>query len=318
MWSARVWVVLGACVSCGAGCSGSDDDDSGDTPAAAAGRGAGGAGADGNEAGNPGASGAGTGGHQASSWAQPVCVYFEAYQENYEPDRVSDIVENARGCYVLIDPFGSREARDAIPALKEADNRVGCYMSVGTCEDWRDDYDAMRDHCVNEPWGDWEGEYFVDRPNAELIGLMQARIDALAEWGCELVEFDNMDWAFDEDYRSEYGFTATPEEGIAYFQALCDHVHERGMQCMAKNTAEGAEDFDGGTFESYSDELDWWEHSHLERFLAAGQLGVIVHYDEADCPSVYSDYRLEYGDRLSFICEDSELEAYWHFNEQGR
>jgi cysteinyl-tRNA synthetase len=247
-----------------------------------------------------------------------ICVWNQAYQENYTEDEVSAMVANARGCYVLIDPFGSVEARNAISQLKAHENVVGCYISSGTCEDWRDDYEEMREFCVDTPWGEWAGEYFVDEPGNELIALMQKRIDTMATWGCDMVQFDNMDWAFDDEKREAYGFGATPEEAIAYNQTLCDYTRGRGMGCMAKNTNEGAEDFDGVTFESYNDDTapgkDWWSHDELQGFLDAGKNCIIVHYDEPDCDDVYAQYRQVYGDGLSFICEDRSEKAYRHYS----
>lgn len=251
---------------------------------------------------------------------QPMCVYNQAYQENWQADSIDTIVRDARNCYVLVDPFGDKEdadVTDSIPTLKKNGNVVGCYISSGTCEDWRDDFAQMKPHCVESAWGEWAGEYFVDQPrnNSALLNIMQARIDKMAAWGCDMVEFDNMDWAFDDEYRQEYGFEATAQDGIDYNNVLCDYTHSRGMLCMAKNTRRGATDFDGGTFESYRDEKDWWEHNHLKGFLDAGQPGIIVHYGESDCAGVYSAYQNNYGNTLSYICESTDTSAYVHFNE---
>lgn len=251
---------------------------------------------------------------------QPMCVYNQAYQENWEKDSISFILSNAKNCYVLVDPFGENEDTEitnAIPKLKENGNVVGCYISSGTCENWRADFSEMKSHCVDTSWGQWEGEYFVDQPrnNSALLDLMFARIDKMASWGCEMVEFDNMDWAFDEGYRAEYKFGATAQDGIDYNNALCDYTHSLGMLCMAKNTRQGAANFDGGTFESYDDDKNWWDPEHLLGFLRADQPGIIIHYNEANCIGVYNDYQKEYGGDLSFICESADAKAYVHFNE---
>ena len=239
------------------------------------------------------------------------CVWNQAYQENYETDDAADAVREARDCYVLIDPFS--DARNSIPALQASGNVVGCYISTGTCEDWRDDFDAVSPHCVSEQWGEWAGEYFVDETSEALVAAMKARIDRLADWGCDMVEFDNMDWAFDDQQRRSYGFRASEDEAIAYNQTLCDHTHARGMGCMAKNTRRGAEQFDGVTFESYREERDWWTEAHLSGFLAEDKLGIIVHYDEPDCDGVYEQYTTQYGAALSYICEDRATRRYRHY-----
>ena len=142
---------------------------------------------------------------------------------------------------------------------------------------------------------------------------MKLRVDKMAAWGCNMVEFDNMDWAFDDDSRAMYGFRTTAEMAVTYNAAICAHVRASGMECMAKNTREGAQAFGGGTFESYSDEKDWWDHEHLQSFLDEGRPGIVVHYDETDCDGVYNEYKAAYGPRVSFICEDRGARAYRHF-----
>jgi|GEM_PF-536282 len=253
------------------------------------------------------------GGHPYGGLPQPMCVWNEAYQENYAADTVAEILAGARDCYVLIDPFANTEARAAVGQMQQSGNIVSCYISVGTCEDWRDDFAVMKPYCVTKQWGDWPGEYFVDRTDPALVALMQARIDKMAAWGCDTVEFDNMDWTFDSAYRSQYGISATAAQGEAYNQTLCAYVHGKGMGCMAKSSAQGAGDFDGLTVESSPADMDWWSATDMQGMLSSGKIGIVVHYDETDCDSILSHYRSEYGSKLSFICEDRALKKYRHF-----
>jgi cysteinyl-tRNA synthetase, unknown class len=248
-----------------------------------------------------------------SDWPQPMCVWNEAYQENYVADTVAEILAGARGCYVLVDPFASPDARAAIGQMKQDGNLVSCYISVGTCEDWRDDFAAMKPYCVSKPWGEWPGEYFVDRTDPALVALMQARIGKMAAWGCNMVELDNMDWAFDAANRSQYAITATAAQGEVYNQTLCAYAHATGMGCMAKSSAQGAANFDGLTVESAPGNLDWWDPVHMQGMLSSGKIGIVVHYDETDCAAVRTTYQTKYGSNLSFICEDRALKKYRHF-----
>ncbi len=255
----------------------------------------------------PGAEGDTTPGPEAGG----RCVWNQAYQENTAADTVEAILAGAQGCYVLIDPFEAQEAADAIPAMQAAGNTVGCYISVGTCEDWRDDFDQISEHCTSEVWPEWPGEFFVSNPDG-VVTTMQARIDQLATWGCDMVEFDNMDWASDPEQNEAFGVDLSPEDAVAYYQALCEYTHAAGMGCMAKSTREGGEVFDGGTFESFSDNRDWWEHGHLQSFVDEGRLAVVFHYDESDCDGVEAWYRERYGAGISFLCEDPTVGGYRH------
>lgn len=249
---------------------------------------------------------------KGSDNAKPI--YNQAYQENFEADKISDIIANAKNAYVLLDPF-ENDVATAIAAIKANGNEVGGYISIGTGENWRADYPQLEPFLVSQQWGQWAGEYFVKKTTTGIIPIMKARIDSMAVWGCDWVEFDNMDWVFDDDYRTQYGIEATQQEGIAYYQELCDYVHERGMKCMAKNMTEQAADFDGVLYESYDDEKNWWDIEGAKSFLNAGKLVIVNHYNESNCNQVYTDYMNQYNSDLSFICEDRMLEKYVHYNE---
>ncbi len=241
-------------------------------------------------------------------------IYNQAYQENFQEDQIDDIIANAQNAYVLIDPFQDN-VHASISAIKAKGNEVGAYISIGTGEAYRNDFNQMKPYLVSTPWGQWPDEYFVNNTTTGILDLMKARIDQIALWGCDWVEFDNMDWVYDDDLRSTYGFKVTVEEGIAYYKELCDYVHKKGMKCMAKNTVENATYFDGVLYESYSDEKNWWDESGAQSFLDAGKLVIINHYNESNCGQVYSDYIDVYNTNLSFICEDSNLKKYVHYNE---
>lgn len=243
-----------------------------------------------------------------------IPVYNHAYNENYDSDQIDDILLNANNAYVLIDPFQDGVS-DTVWDIKAKGNQVGAYISVGTGENWRDDFIELEPYLVTQQWDEWPGEFFINETTTGVVDVMKARIDKIADWGFDWVEFDNMDWALYQDVRETYGLQVTKEQGVAYFQELCDYVQQSGMKCMAKNFVEDANDFDGVTYESYSIEKNWWDESGAQSFLNAGKVVIIVHYNETDCNGVYSDYIEIYNDDLSFICEDANLEKYVHYNE---
>ena len=246
--------------------------------------------------------------------SKAIAVYNAAYNENYDPDQLDYILLNANKAYVLLDPFEDK-ASEAVASLKANGNEVGAYISIGTGEDWRADFSALKPYLAKQQWGEWPGEYFVDNTTTGVLDVMKARIDQIAVWGFDWVEFDNMDWALYDEVREDYKLNVTKAEGIAYFQELCDYVHQKGMKCMSKNVVEAAGNFDGVTYESYSDEKNWWDESGTQAFLAAGKLMIIVHYNESQCNQVYSDYKNIYNTDVCFICEDALLRKYVHYNE---
>jgi len=242
-------------------------------------------------------------------------IYNQAYQENYEVDKIDDIIKEAKNAYILIDPFIDNNYT-RIAELKANGNEVGAYISIGTGEDWRDDFDDLKPFLVQNQWSNWAGEYFVKETTTGILPLMKARIDKIASWGCDWVEFDNMDWIYDDTYRQEYGFTATQEEGKAYYQELCNYAHQKGIKCMAKNITIGADNFDGVLYESYNNDKNWWDVDGAQKFLDAGKLVIINHYKESNCDKVYTDYMNKYNTDLSFICEDAKLKRYVHYNNE--
>jgi cysteinyl-tRNA synthetase len=249
-----------------------------------------------------------------TSLSKAIPVYNQAYQENFEADKIGDIKINAHNGYVLLDPF-EENITEHIAEIQANNNEVGAYISIGTGETYREDYTQMQPYLVSTPWGLWPDEYFVNSTTTGILTLMKSRIDKIADWGCDWVEFDNMDWIYDDELRAIHGFQVTENEGIAYYQELCNYVHSKGMKCMAKNLVENASSFDGVLYESYNDDKNWWEQSGAQSFLDAEKLVIINHYNETNCGQVYSEYKGIYNENLSFICEDANLKKYVHFNQ---
>ena len=243
-----------------------------------------------------------------------IAVYNHAYNENYEADQIEYIALNANNAYVLLDPFQD-DAIESIDEIKANRNQLAAYISIGTGENWREDFNQLQPFLTTQQWAEWPGEYFVNATTTGLIEIMKIRIDKIADLGFDWVEFDNMDWALYGDTRETYDIQVSKEESIAYYQELCNYVHEKGMKCMAKNFVENAEDFDGVTYESYQNEKNWWDYSGAQSFLNDGKLVIIIHYNESNCDQVYTDYQGIYNNDLSFICEDNISKKYIHYNQ---
>ena len=245
--------------------------------------------------------------------AQAKQIWNCAYQENFEPDQLQDVIDNAKNAYVLIDPFEA-DAYTRIAEIRAKGNEVCGYISIGTGEDWRNDWNILKPYCVTKQWSKWKGEYFVDVTNTGVLDVMKARIDQLATWGCDWVEFDNMDWAFDDKNRKKYEFGATKQDAINYYNKLCDYAHSKGLKCQAKNTVKNAPNFDGILYESFHKEKDWWDHAGAQSYLDAGKLVIINHYNERRPNATYQEYINLYNEGLSYICESKKEKKYVHYN----
>ncbi len=256
--------------------------------------------------------GCGGAGEQVPSEHKAMPVYNQAYQENFRADSIAEILQNAKNAYVLVDPFQSG-VTEHITAIQSHGNEVSGYISAGTGEKWRGDFTQLQPYLTEKAWSEWPDEYFVSETDTGILSVMKKRIDKMAAWGLDWVELDNMDW-LDEESRVTYGLKATVPEAKSYINALCDYIHSKGMQCMAKNSVEGFERFDGVLYESYSDDKNWWDHSGMRAFLDAGKPVIINHYNETDCDGVYAYYKTFYhNDTISFICEDQTIRQYRHY-----
>jgi len=244
-----------------------------------------------------------------------IAVYNQAYQENFSADTIAEILSNARNAYVLVDALEDDIGR-FVNQIKSKQNQVAGYISAGTGENYRSDFEDLRPYLSPTAWPQWPDEFFVSETTTGILPLMKKRIDKIAAWGADWIEFDNMDW-LDEETRQRYNLSATVAEANAYINALCDHTHAKGMNCMAKNTVDNFPQFDGVIYESYHDEKNWWDTQGTREFLAAGKRVIINHYNEAKCDAVYAEYIDFYdNENISFICEDTATKKYKHYNQE--
>ena len=246
--------------------------------------------------------------------SNPMSVYNQAYQENYNADTIDEILADAKNAYVLLDATEDDIAQH-VSAIKAKGNQVGAYISAGTGEDYREDFAQLQPYLTHIAWPDWPNEYFVSQTTTGIVPVMKRRIDKVANLGVDWIEFDNMDW-LDEESRVKYNLTATVQEAQEYIHTLCDYTHSKGVKCMAKNTVEGFDTFDGVTYESFHGEKNWWDTDGTKAFLSQNKPVIIVHYNETDCDGVYAWYKSYYhSDKISFICEDVATQKYTHYNE---
>lgn len=243
---------------------------------------------------------------------KPSTAYNHAYQENYATDTVTNILNSAVNSYVLLE--ADEVTVDDIAAIKKNQNLVSAYISIGTAEKWRDDFDSLKAYCTQNQWAEWQDEYFFQTLHYYVTETMKKRIDKVADMGFDWVEFDNMDFAFDDINSIRYGIHVPKEDAIKYYQNLCDYAHEKGLKVMAKNTFRGIDNFDGITLESYDYLFNWWPNEDLISWLDTGKLALVVHYDDENPPQSYLSYKGTYGENLLIIIESKILKSYVHFN----
>jgi hypothetical protein len=198
---------------------------------------------------------------------------------------VDDLLARLRAVDVVtleldqVEESGGRQLTDRV---HERGARVICYVSTGY-EQWRSDArsypDAARGNPICRDDGCrsvWPGEAWGDIRHPELLAFLAARTARAAAAGCDGIELDNMDQAFNRT-----GLDMSVIENVAAAHELARLAHDRGLAALAKNAGEIAcalaSSFDGVFIEEceQTGECDAYRSY-------AGKLVAMIEY-EADC-----------------------------------
>lgn len=147
--------------------------------------------------------------------------------------QLSEPYDLSRDVQVMdIDPDNHSDAD--IAALTARGVTTICYVSVGTAENYRSDYEQFPDAVLGKTYGDWPDEKFLDiREIDALLPIMTARFQRCADMGFDAIEPDNMDV-----YINDSGFDISASDTIAYVSTLADIAHGMGMEIGQKNVPE--------------------------------------------------------------------------------
>lgn len=114
--------------------------------------------------------------------------------------------------------------------------KVGAYFSIGTLENWRSDYTALKAiNGTSHPMSDWAGEYWVtgaSMSNTTFVNLMKARIDKMHNLGVDFIDPDNTDGYDNTDADG----TVSKAQDVTYWTTLANYAHSKGMGFGIKNS----------------------------------------------------------------------------------
>ncbi len=112
-----------------------------------------------------------------------------------------------------------------------AGQRVICYFSAGSFEQWRPDAADFPALVQGQPLAGWPGEWWLDIRQIDLLApVMEARLDLAVSKGCDAVDTDNVD-GFDNDT----GFPLSAEDQLNYNLWLAYQAQRRGLAIGLKN-----------------------------------------------------------------------------------
>jgi hypothetical protein len=117
-----------------------------------------------------------------------------------------------------------------IAALKAKGVRVVCYFSAGTYENWRSDKNLFTSDMYGKALPEWEGEFWFDTRNAKLREIIKTRMALAKKKGCDAVDPDNVDGAFNDS-----GFPLTAATQLDYNAFLATTAHGLGLAVGLKN-----------------------------------------------------------------------------------
>lgn len=182
---------------------------------------------------------------------------------------------------------------ETIEKLHEDGRTVICYFSAGSYEDWREDADEFPESVLGEPLEGWEGEFWLDIRQIDLLApLMQARLDLAVEKNCDGVDPDNVN-----AYTNETGFPLTYDDQLAYNIWLAEQAHERNLSIGLKNDLEQIPDL----VEHY----DW---ALNEQCFAYDECDLLFPFIEADKAVFGVEYE---GDPSEYCPLANEMQFSW-------
>jgi endo-alpha-1,4-polygalactosaminidase (GH114 family) len=143
-----------------------------------------------------------------------------------------DEVEHYHCDIIDIDAFSS--SPELVKAFHENGIKVFAYISVGTFETYRPDFNLLPEEIVGAVYPDWPDELFLDIRQLELLKpFIESRFDMIKAKGFDGIEPDNIDI-----YGEETGFDLTLDDTRLFCEYLITEAHERGLSIGQKNTEE--------------------------------------------------------------------------------
>lgn len=125
---------------------------------------------------------------QASYWKPPMKSNIQFVLTGI-PDVDDGFIKPDAGIYE-VDMFYTPE--ETIKTMNELGQKVICYFSAATAENWRDDYGLFEKASLGLELPDWPGERYLDIRRKNVLDVIKKRIDTAAQKGCNAIEPDNV------------------------------------------------------------------------------------------------------------------------------
>ena len=186
-----------------------------------------------------------------------------------------------------LDLFDSSDSTFA--TIHENNQRLVCYFSAGSTEDWRDDADQYPPSALGDPLDGWEGEWWVDIRDATVREILAARLDYAVERGCDAVDPDNVD-----GYQNENGLGLTAEDQLDFNLWLAEEAHARDLAIGLKN--------DLGQLDDLAEHFDFAVNEECHDYDECGLLSAFTADDKSVLNIEYVDDWADSDAKADEVC----------------
>lgn len=161
-----------------------------------------------------------------------------------------------------------------IDGRRAAGQKVICYFSAGSYEEWRSDADQFPASALGEPLEGWPGEWWVDITNSTVRTIMAARIELAGERGCTGVDPDNVN-----GWTNPTGLNLSATDQLEYNRFLADIAHARDLSVGLKNDIEQVGELERWFDWALNEEcVDFAECDPYEAFLDRSKAAFHIEY----------------------------------------
>ena len=163
--------------------------------------------------------------NNAGNWWQPKASDNLKWQIQLQGD-----IRLINGVDVYAVDYTASQA--SINAAKSTGAKIMCYISAGSAENWRPDYNQIPRSVIGNAYSEWPGEWWLDTRNINALApVMRARMDACKSKGFDAIDSDNVN-----GFENNTGFNISRSDSIRYIRWLADEAHQRGMAFSLKNS----------------------------------------------------------------------------------
>lgn len=216
---------------------------------------------------------------QATSWWRPTVAVSWQWQLSGKIDT------SVEASVYDVDMFETPTS--TVTALHGKGRKVVCYVSIGSAEQGRPDYNRFPTSILGKKLDGWPKERWVDIRKIDVLQrIWAARLDQCKAKGFDGVEPDNVD-----AYQNDSGFPLTAKQQLAFDRMLARVAHQKGLAVGLKNDLDQipslVKDFDFAVNEQCA---EYHECAALKPFIAAGK------------PVLHTEYNLP----LNRFCPESK------------